>query len=211
MEQLIIDPKPKYLPLYEPMEPPVLPSKYPYSIPPSTTLPTSTPTNLSNVSSAIPKKSFSYTVIIGIVVLVCFVFYAIYYNYKSDKNNKNHILPNYTKHYKVSLDEMKDDAKKFIKNTVDTLSSYRDYIQNFTGKYFSGMHIEKGTLKTSSPKKPVITSSPPKLKNTSSVTPSTPKPSVLPSPTDTIKSSPAKTTAPTTISKESKSQEQKTK
>jgi hypothetical protein len=138
------------------------------------------------------------------VALVCFVFFAIYYNYKSDKNRKNHILPIYTKNYKVSLDELKDDAKKFIKNTVDTVSSYRDYIQNLGGKYFSNTYIEKGTLRTSAP------TIPPKKKKLAAPTaaaPTTADPTAAASssikPANTIKSTPANTTAPTTITKES--------
>ena len=73
MEKLLIDPKPKYLPLYEPMKP-TLPSKYTeYPLPSTSILPP--PTTLPSTSipvSDIPKKSYSYSVIIGIVVLVCF-------------------------------------------------------------------------------------------------------------------------------------------
>jgi hypothetical protein len=200
MEKLLIDPKPKYLPLYEPIEPPLLPAKYPEIIPSETSTPVSLPVELNPIPSPlpIPKKSFSYSVIICMVALVCFVFFAIYYNYKSDKNRKNHILPIYTKNYKVSLDELKDDAKKFIKNTVDTVSSYRDYIQNLGGKYFSNTYIEKGTLRTSAP---TIPPKPTPKKKLAAATTTAASSSI--NPANTIKSTPANTTAPTTITKES--------
>jgi hypothetical protein len=199
MEKLLIDPKPKYLPLYEP-RPSLLPAKYPEIIPSETSTPVSLPVELNPIPSPlpIPKKSFSYSVIIGMVALVCFVFFAIYYNYKSDKNRKNHILPIYTKNYKVSLDELKDDAKKFIKNTVDTVSSYRDYIQNLGGKYFSNTYIEKGTLRTSAP---TIPPKPTPKKKLAAATTTAASSSI--NPANTIKSTPANTTAPTTITKES--------
>jgi hypothetical protein len=186
----------------------LLPAKYPEIIPSETSTPASLPVELNPIPSPlpIPKKSFSYSVIIGLVALVCFVFFAIYYNYKSDKNRKNHILPIYTKNYKVSLDELKDDAKKFIKNTVDTVSSYRDYIQNLGGKYFSNTYIEKGTLRTSAP------TIPPKKKKLAAPTAAAPTAAAPTAaaaasssikPANTIKSTPANTTAPTTITKES--------
>jgi hypothetical protein len=204
MEKLLIDPKPKYLPLYEPIEPPLLPAKYTESITPvSPTMPISVPIPVPAdiiEDSAIPKKSFSYMVIIGIVSLVFFVFYAIYYTYKSNQNRKNHILPMYIKNYKVSLDEMKDDSKKFIKSTVDTLISYRDYIQNLSRKYFYGMRVEKGTLRTSAPR-PAATTIPKKKPehpvNTPTSTTAKNKSTVTPA--NTTQSTPAKTTAPTTI------------
>jgi hypothetical protein len=210
MEKLLIDPKPKYLPLYEPIEPPLLPAKYTESIttvsPVSPTMPISVPIPVPAdiiEDSSIPKKSFSYIVIIGIVSIVFFVFYAIYYTYKSNQNRKNHILPMYIKNYKVSLDEMKDDSKKYIKSTVDTLISYRDYIQNLSRKYFYGMRVEKGTLRTSAPR-PAATTIPKKKPehpvNTPTSTTAKNKSTVTPA--NTTKSTPAKTTAPTTIIKE---------
>ena len=219
MENLLIDPKPKYLPLYEKT---ILPSKSIIIPTPTITTNTSFPEPIKTEpikteiieTTNIPKKSFlsslSYNMIIGIVVLVCFVFYTIYYNYKSDKNKKNYILPIYTKQYKVTLDEMKDDAKKFIKNTVDTLSSYKDYIMNLSRQYFYGMQIEKGTLRTSAPKKPQSTPSSSTKKPTE--VPSTPSSvTATPVPISTIKSDPAKTSAPTTLTKEASREQNKNK
>ena len=109
---------------------------------------------------------------------------------------------------------MKEDAKKFIKNTVNTVSSYKDYIQNLGGKYFSSTYIEKGTLRTSAPTIPPKPT--PKKKSvgktataaatatvaaTAAATASS-SPSVKP--VNTIKSTPANTTEPTTIIQESK-------
>lgn len=220
MDKLLIDPKPKYLPLYEPMGRPMLPAKYPEIISSDTSAPSipSTPIPVVPMSESsslpIPKKSFSfsYSIIIGIVVLLCFVFFAIYYNYKSDKNRKNNIVPIYAKNYKVSLDEMKEDAKKFIKNTVDTVSSYKDYIQNLGGKYFSSTYIEKGTLRTSAPtippkptpKKKSVKKTATAAAAAAATVEATASSSPSVKPVNTIKSTPANTTAPTTIIQESK-------
>ena len=218
MEKLLIDPKPKYLPLY----PSLPPTKYPEIIPSDTSAPSipSTPIPVVPITESsslpIPKKSFSfsYSIIIGIVVLLCFVFFAIYYNYKSDKNRKNNIVPIYAKNYKVSLDEMKEDAKKFIKNTVNTVSSYKDYIQNLGGKYFSSTYIEKGTLRTSAPtippkptpKKKSVGKTATAAATVAATVAATATASSSPSvkPVNTIKSTPANTTEPTTIIQESK-------
>lgn len=217
MDKLLIDPKPKYLPLYEPMGRPMLPAKYPEIISSDTSAPSipSTPIPVVPMSEStslpIPKKSFSfsYSIIIGIIVLLCFVFFTIYHNYKSDKNRKNNIVPIYAKNYKVSLDEIKEDAKKFIKNTVDTVSSYKDYIQNLGGKYFSSTYIEKRTLRTSAPTiPPKPTPKKKSVKKTAAATveatakAASSSPSVKP--VNTIKSTPANTTAPTTIIEEIK-------
>jgi len=95
----------------------------------------------------------STTIIIWIFILFGFVFFMIYYSFKYTTNESNYIIKGNAKSFKLSLDEIKEDVKDFLRRWIEWFQSWNENISDKSRQFFFRQHVENNTFKSKRTKK----------------------------------------------------------
>jgi hypothetical protein len=97
----------------------------------------------------IGPQMFSFTHwIIWILILLCFVVFMIYYSFKYTTNESNYIIKGNATSFKLSLDEIKEDIKDFLRRWIEWVQSWNENISDKSRQFFFRQHVEDNTFKS---------------------------------------------------------------
>ena len=131
------------LPIYEPVNEPVDESLTGETLFPVTKEPIEEPVR------------FSLTRwILWILILVLFIVIAVYYSIKYAMNESGYLIKKNAKGYKISLDEMTSDVKKWLRGWVEGIQEWNENLSSKTNQFFFRQHVDKGTFKATKYKIP---------------------------------------------------------
>jgi predicted PurR-regulated permease PerM len=128
-----------------PMQPPMQPSIQP-SVEPSMQ-PSMQPPIQKEVSSIKMPSWTSW--IIWFFILLVFIVFVLYYSIKYRQNESSYIIKKNAKKFKITLDELKEDIKIFLRRWVEWVRSWNDNIYDKSSQFFFRQHIENGGFKSS--------------------------------------------------------------
>jgi len=100
-----------------------------------------------------PTMFSSTTIIIWVFILFSFVFFMIYYSFKYTMNESNYIIKSNAKSFKLSLDEIKEDVKEFLRKWIELFQSWNENISDKSRQFFFRQHVENNTFKSKRTKK----------------------------------------------------------
>jgi hypothetical protein len=94
------------------------------------------------------NSMFSYTTIImwGSILLL-FIIFTIYYSIKYKANESNYIIKGNATSFKISLDEIKEDFKDFLRRWIEWFQSWNENISEKSKQFFFRQHVEDNTFK----------------------------------------------------------------
>ena len=95
-----------------------------------------------------PMGYTMFSFIIWIFILLCFVIFMIYYSVKYRTNESNYIIKNNATSFKLSLDEIKEDIKDFLRRWIDWSKSWNENISDKSRQFFFRQHVENNTFKS---------------------------------------------------------------
>ena len=131
------------LPIYEPVNEPVDESLTGETLFPVTKEPIEEPVR------------FSLTRwILWILILVLFIVITVYYSIKYAMNESGYLIKKNAKGYKISLDEMTSDVKKWLRGWVEGIQEWNENLSSKTNQFFFRQHVDKGTFKATKYKIP---------------------------------------------------------
>lgn len=92
--------------------------------------------------------------ILWILILVLFIVLALYYAIKYALNESGYLIKKNAKGYKISLEEMKSDMKKWLRSWIEGIQEWNENLSNKTNQFFFRQHVKNGTFKTTKYKIP---------------------------------------------------------
>jgi uncharacterized protein YxeA len=92
--------------------------------------------------------------ILWILILVFFIVIAVYYSIKYAMNESGYLIKKNAKGYKISLDEMTSDVKKWLRGWVEGIQEWNENLSSKTNQFFFRQHVDKGTFKATKYKIP---------------------------------------------------------
>ena len=92
--------------------------------------------------------------ILWILILVLFIVLVLYYSIKYAMNESGYLIKKNAKGYKISLDEMTSDVKKWLRGWVEGIQEWNENLSSKTNQFFFRQHVDKGTFKATKYKIP---------------------------------------------------------
>ena len=92
--------------------------------------------------------------ILWILILVFFIVITVYYSIKYAMNESGYLIKKNAKGYKISLDEMTSDVKKWLRGWVEGIQEWNENLSSKTNQFFFRQHVDKGTFKATKYKIP---------------------------------------------------------
>jgi uncharacterized protein YxeA len=92
--------------------------------------------------------------ILWILILVLFIVLVLYYSIKYAMNKSGYLIKKNAKGYKISLDEMTSDVKKWLRGWVEGIQEWNENLSSKTNQFFFRQHVDKGTFKATKYKIP---------------------------------------------------------
>jgi uncharacterized protein YxeA len=118
---------------------------------PSLLNPVSQTENLSvnQVEDIIEGPMFSFTTLFWwLLVVILFIIFMIYYLIKYTANESNYIIKKNASGFKLSLDELTQDVKDFLRRWIEWFQSWNENISDKSRQFFFRQHVEDNTFKT---------------------------------------------------------------
>lgn len=94
--------------------------------------------------NVLEESSSYYGIIFGLLLLVV---YTIYHVLKYMKNEKNYLIKTNANNIDITLDELKNDVKNFIKEKYEYFIDLKENGKRYINKYIFKNHIENGAFK----------------------------------------------------------------